>query len=225
MSKQFRFLKRIGPAFLIGVTLLPVNCVVPPSRLPASYGSPELTAPDIFLVTFETTKGEFVVRAHRDWSPLGVDRFYDLVRRGLYDSIPIFRVVPNFVVQFGLSGDSAVDSAWDAHAIADEKVMVPNTRGRVAYARAGPRTRSTQLFIDLRDNSPRLDTLSSNGVTGYPPFGDVVKGMGVVDSFESRYGNTPAELQDSISILGLAWLNTRFPGLDYIIRTRVSNIQ
>jgi cyclophilin family peptidyl-prolyl cis-trans isomerase len=222
MPRRVRFLRRIPSFFLIGAIVV-AGCGSPPDRFPPPPGNPEAAAPDSFQVTFETTKGEFIVEAYRAWSPLAADRFYDLVSREVYDSVPIFRVVPNFVVQFGLTGNEDLDSAWDARGINDEKVLEPNTPGRVAFARDGPRTRSSQLFIDLKSNSPRLDTISRDSVTGYPPFGEVVKGMDVVDSFNSQFGNAPAELQDSISIRGLIWLNSRFPGLDYIVKCRLSN--
>jgi peptidyl-prolyl cis-trans isomerase A (cyclophilin A) len=194
-------------------------CCGAPSRLPSPEPSP--VAPDSFLVEFETSRGRFEVLARRDWSPLGVDRFHDLVRRRVYDDIRVFRVVAGFVAQFGLTGDSAVNRAWRGKGLADEPVRAENTRGRVSYARGGPETRSLQLFINLGNNSPRLDTLPAGGVVGYPPIGEVVRGMETVDSFHAGYGNAPSQRQDSIAALGNAWLDRVFPELDRIVRARV----
>jgi peptidyl-prolyl cis-trans isomerase A (cyclophilin A) len=206
--------------FLGSVLLALAACGGAPSRLPTKL-APATVAPDSFLVRFETGKGPFDVMVHRAWSPAAAARVYDLVRRRHYDDIRVFRVVPNYVVQFGLTGDSAVDWAWRGQGLPDEPVLQPNTRGRVGFARAGPRTRSTQLFIDLKDNTPRLDTLAVGGVVGYPPFGEVVRGMAVVDSMNAEYGGAPAEQQDSIATLGNAWLDREYPRLDRILSARI----
>jgi peptidyl-prolyl cis-trans isomerase A (cyclophilin A) len=180
-----------------------------------------VTAPDSFRVAFETTRGRFDVMAHRGWSPNGVDRFYDLVRRQYYDSVAFFRVVPRFVAQFGLSGDPRVNDAWRTRSITDEPVGQTNRRGRIAFARGGRNTRTVQLFINLRDN-PRLDTL--NGF-GFPPIAEVVSGMEVVDSLYSGYGEGAPRgtgpVQDSIRAEGNAYLARGFPRLDYVRRARV----
>lgn len=196
-------------------------CAGAPGLIPDDPAAPPPVAPDSFLVAFETTAGPFRVMAHRAWSPAGVDRFRDLLRRGYYDDQVVFRVVEGFVVQFGLHGDPAVNAGWEGAAIPDEPVRVPNTRGRVSYARGGPHSRTVQLFINLRDNSPRLDTLSSGTVAGYPPIGEVVEGMDVVDRLEGKYGGAPAARQDSIRLLGNAWLERTYPDLDRILRARV----
>jgi peptidyl-prolyl cis-trans isomerase A (cyclophilin A) len=191
-----------------------------PSAMPRS-GERPVTAPDSFRVSFETTRGRFDVMAHRGWSPNGVDRFYDLVRRQYYDSVAFFRVVPGFVAQFGLSGDPRVNDAWRTRSIADEPVGQTNRRGRIAFARGGRNTRTVQLFINLRDN-PRLDTL--NGF-GFPPIAEVVSGMEVVDSLYSGYGEGAPRgqgpVQDSIRAEGNAYLARGFPRLDYVRRARV----
>lgn len=204
---------------LFAIVLLSA-CGAGPSRLPPEPPAPSPAAPDSFLVRFETSQGPFVVAAHRDWSPLGVDRFYDLVRRRSWDDIVLFRVVKGFVVQFGIADDSLVNRAWRARGLPDEPVVESNRRGRVSFARGGPATRSQQVFINLADN-PRLDTMSVGGVTGYPPLGEVAEGMEVVDRFKGDYGNAPAQSQDSITRLGNAWLDRTFPGLDRIQTARV----
>jgi peptidyl-prolyl cis-trans isomerase A (cyclophilin A) len=185
-------------------------------------GEREAAAPDSFLVAFETSRGRFDVMARRAWSPRGVDRFYDLVRRRYYDEARFFRVVRGFVAQFGLSEDPKATDAWLSRPIPDEEVRETNRRGRIAFARGGPNTRSVQLFVNLRDN-PRLDTLNR---IGFPPIAEVVRGMEVVDSLYAGYGESPPRgsgpLQDSIRALGNEYLERGFPRLDFIRQARVT---
>ena len=138
-------------------------------------------APARFRVRFETTKGPFVVEVTRAWAPRGADRFYNLVRAGYYDDVAFFRVIEGFMVQFGINGDPRVNAAWQAARIPDDPVTQSNRRGMVTYAMAGPDTRTTQLFINFRDNKG-LDG------QGFAPFGGVVEGLAVVDSLYSGYG-------------------------------------
>jgi peptidyl-prolyl cis-trans isomerase A (cyclophilin A) len=178
-------------------------------------------APDSFRVVFETSRGRFDAVAHRAWAPLGVDRFYDLVRRRYYDEVRLFRVVPGFVAQFGLSGDPRVAEAWLTRSIPDEPVRQSNRRGRISFARGGPNTRTVQVFVNLRDNA-RLDTLNR---LGFPPVAEVVSGMDVVDSLYAGYGEGPPRgggpAQDSIRAQGNDYLRRAFPRLDFIQRARV----
>ena len=179
-------------------------------------------APDSFDVRFETSKGPFVMRAHRDWSPLGVDRFHYLTRHGFYDGVYFHRVVGGFVAQWGLPGAPPLDSVWQARTIPDEPVKVSNTRGRIAYARGGPDTRSIQLYVSLADNA-RLDTVNT---FGFPPIGEVVSGMEAVDSLYFGYSGTrtdrlPGPSQDSIRIVGNAYLQRTFPRLDRIVKASI----
>ena len=180
------------------------------------------TAPDSFTVAFETSRGRFVVMARRDWSRLGVDRFHFLVRHGYYDGARFFRVVPGFVVQWGISGDPAVNKVWSERYVPDEPVQRSNSRGRMSYARGGPNTRGVQVYVNLADN-PRLDTLST---FGFPPIGEVIEGMAVVDSMYDGYscrrgsvGTCPS--QDSIQAGGNAYVDRVYPRLDSIRRARV----
>jgi cyclophilin family peptidyl-prolyl cis-trans isomerase len=176
-------------------------------------------APEVFQVEFRTTAGSFIVEAHRSWSPAGVDRFYQLVRSGFYRDAAIFRVQPDYVVQFGISPHPKVNAFWEEHPLPDEPVKTSNLKGTLAYAREGKESRTTQLFINYRDNH-KLDTVDFNGLKGFPPIGKVVEGMEVVQSFCSDYGFEPAEKQDSVYRLGNAYLREHYPGLDYIKRTR-----
>ena len=138
-------------------------------------------APDVFEARVETTKGPFVIEVVRAWAPLGADRFYNLARSGYYDDTRISRVVPKFIAQFGLAGDSAVNATWNGRVLPDDSVKQTNVRGTVAFAMTGPNTRTTQIYINLVDNT-RLDA------QGFSPFGRVVRGMSVVDSLYSGYG-------------------------------------
>ena len=156
-------------------------------------------APDTFQVKFETTRGDFTMDVTRAWAPNGADRFYNLVRNHFYDNMVIFRVVPNFVVQFGISSYPPVSAAWRGDTITDDPVKQSNKRGYVTFAMAGPNTRTTQLFISFKDNS----FLDSKGFT---PFATVNKeGMKVVDKFYDGYADAPTNEQDSIQAQGKAY--------------------
>ncbi|MHB1225428.1 MAG: peptidylprolyl isomerase [Gemmatimonadaceae bacterium] len=189
--------------------------VSPPAPAP-------LVAPDSFVVAFETSVGRFDVIARRALAPVGVDRFHALVSDGFFDGARFFRVVADFVVQFGIPADTAVAAAWHGRRIDDDSVRASNARGTIAFAHGGPGTRTTQLFINLRDN-PKLDTL---GTVGFPPFGEVVgDGMAVVDSLYGGYGEGAPRgrgpSQDSIRLQGEPYLARDFPLLDRIIRARI----
>ena len=194
-------------------------------RSPLLRPTPEelhVPAPDSFRVTFRTTRGTFLVMAHRDWSPYGVDRFYFLVSHGYYDDTYFFRVVKGFVAQWGISGNPLVAQAWKHRSIPDDPVLRSNLPGIISFARGGPHSRSVQLFVSFRDNA-RLDTL--NGF-GFPPIAQVVAGMDVVDSLHNGYGEGPPRgkgpSQDSIETAGNAYLVRKFPLLDHIITARVT---
>lgn len=176
------------------------------------------TAPDVFQARFVTSKGDFLIEVHRDWSPQGADRFYNLVSNGFYDDVRFFRVVAGFMAQFGIHGDSAVAAAWRGSRIEDDPVMQSNTRGLVSYAMGGPSTRTTQVFINYIDNS-RLDDM------GFSPFGEVVEGMDVVDQLYSDYGDGPPRgtgpNQGLIQSRGNDYLNESFPDLDFVVRATI----
>ena len=178
----------------------------------------DFAAPDSFLVAFETTKGRFDVKAHRRWAPIATERFYELVHRRFYDSVFFHRVVKGFVAQFGMNGDAAVSAAWGRRRLPDDSVREGNSRGRLAFARSGANTRTTQLYVNLANNA-RLDT---SGTFGFPAFAEVVSGMEVVDSLNSEYGSAPNGAQDSIRVVGLnAYFRRAFPNLDMIKTARV----
>jgi len=175
-------------------------------------------APDSFRARFSTTKGDFVIVVHRAWAPHGADRFYNLVRAGFYDGVRFFRVLPGFMAQFGIHGDTAVTAAWRERRIPDDQMRRSNQRGLVTFATAGPGTRTTQIFINYRDNS-RLDGM------GFTPFGEVVEGMTVVDSLYGGYGegapNGRGPDQMRLNIEGEKYLARQFPKLDKIKKATV----
>ncbi len=176
-------------------------------------------APPVFKVRFETTKGVFVVEVTREWAPLGVDRFYHFAALGFFDDSRVFRMIPNFVAQFGIPGDTALAWAWSDQTIPDDPVRLSNTRGTLVFATAGPSTRTSQLFINLGNNT-RLDQ------QGFSPVGRVIEGMEVVDSLYAGYGElkgagpTPGA-QDSLFASGNVFLDRVFPKLDKILKATV----
>ena len=188
-----------------------------PSTDTSSAAAETTVAPDSFKVAFETSKGRVVVQVKRAWAPRGADRFYQLVNQHYYDGVKFFRVLPNFMAQFGVNGDPAVTAKWNTN-IPDDSVKQSNLRGAITFATAGPNTRTTQLFINKRDNQ-RLDGM------GFAPFGRVVEGMAAVDSLYMGYGegapggNGPS--QDRIESEGNKYLNRFFPKLDSIITVRI----
>ncbi|MGH7699737.1 MAG: peptidylprolyl isomerase [Gemmatimonadales bacterium] len=175
-------------------------------------------AADTFRARFETSEGDFVIEVHRDWAPLGADRFHELVSSGYYDGARFFRVLPGFVAQFGIHGDPQVAAAWRERRIADDPVRESNARGTVTFATGGPDTRTTQVFINYADNG-RLDAM------GFAPFGRVVEGMDVVDRLHAGYGEGaprgPGPDQSRIQAEGNAYLEREFPELDYVRRAAI----
>jgi peptidyl-prolyl cis-trans isomerase A (cyclophilin A) len=174
-------------------------------------------APAEFKVKFTTTKGDFVIDARRDWAPLGVDRFYNLVRSGYFTDVSFYRVVPGFVVQFGAAPSPRVQAAWEKAPIKDDKVAQSNTRGRVTFAMGGPGTRTTEIFINLKDNS----ALDKYPGAAFAPIGEVVEGMEVVDQIYSGYGDMQEQgghgpSQQRTQREGKAYLDKNFPNLDSI---------
>ncbi len=184
---------------------------------PAPGPKPSAT-PAEFKVKFITSRGDFTIKVVRDWSPNGADRFYDLVKAGFYDDARFFRVIPNFMVQFGISGDPKVMATWRDKKIYDDPVKQPNTRGRITFAMSGPNSRTTQIFINFGDNSS-LDS------QGFSPFGEIIEGMNVVDSINSEYGEGAPRGkgpdQQKLQQMGNDYLKTNFPNLDYVKSARI----
>jgi peptidyl-prolyl cis-trans isomerase A (cyclophilin A) len=167
-------------------------------------------APDTYQVKFVTTRGEFTLTVTRAWAPLGADRFYNLVKHHFYNNGSFFRVVPDFVVQFGLSAYPPVNAAWKNTNIKDDPVTQSNKKGYITFATAGPNTRTTQVFINLKDNT-RLDSM------GFAPFGVVEgDGMSVVEMMYGQYGDNAGPDQDQIEKQGKPYLDKGWPKLDSI---------
>jgi peptidyl-prolyl cis-trans isomerase A (cyclophilin A) len=175
--------------------------------------------PDSFMVHVTTSRGAFDIKVHRDWSPKGADRLYYLVSNNFYDGIRFFRVLDGFMAQFGMPGDPSIGRVWSDRGIDDEPVKHSNKRGTLTFATAGPNSRTTQLFINFRDNT-QLDGM------GFAPFGEVTSGMKSVDSLYKGYGEGAPDGrgpdQGRIRSEGNAYLAREFPKLDSIVTARVS---
>jgi cyclophilin family peptidyl-prolyl cis-trans isomerase len=183
------------------------------SRSLSEPSSLNLSAPAVYRAKFTTTQGDFVIEVNRSWAPYGADRFYNLVKNGFYDGASFFRVLPGFIVQFGISPDPRLSEVWHSATIPDDPVSEGNLAGTVTFATAGPNTRTTQVFINLRDNKS-LDS------QGFAPFGKVTEGMEVIEKLYSGYGegapmgNGPD--QQRMEKEGRAYLTESFPKLDSI---------
>jgi cyclophilin family peptidyl-prolyl cis-trans isomerase len=178
-----------------------------------------MAAPEVFQVRFETTRGFFTIEVHRSWAPHGADRFYNLTRAKFFDDSRFFRVRAGYIAQFGIPGDPALAEIWQNQTIPDDPVQQSNTRGSVAFAMTGPGTRTTQLYINLADNS-KLDA------QGFAPIGKVIDGMGTVDQLYSGYGEEAGGgmrggKQGKILDGGNKYLDSAFPKLDRLTRAQV----
>lgn len=177
-------------------------------------------APTQYRVRLQTTKGDIVLLVHRDWSPLGADHFYELVKMGFYNNNAVFRVLPGFVAQWGINGDPQVNKSWSEITIKDDPPKVPNKIGTVVFAKTGePNSRTTQLFVNLADNSGTLDP------QGFTPFGEVTQGLENVMNLYSGYGegqpSGEGPSQAAIADIGNPYLEEHFPKLDYIKKAAV----
>jgi peptidyl-prolyl cis-trans isomerase A (cyclophilin A) len=183
-----------------------------------SASSQQGQAPNVYTVNMDTSKGAVVIEVHRDWAPLGADRLYELVKSGYYNGARFFRVLPNFMAQFGIAADPQVTSKWKDAKIQDDPVKESNVKGMVTFATAGPNTRTTQMFINIADNA-RLDGM------GFAPIGKVISGMEVVENFYKGYGEGAPRgqgpAQQLIEEQGNAYLEKEFPQLDYIKKATV----
>jgi cyclophilin family peptidyl-prolyl cis-trans isomerase len=173
---------------------------------PAEKPAPPAPAANTYKVRFVTSKGPIVLEVHNDWAPIGAAHFRELVKAGYYNGARFFRVVPRFVVQFGLAAKPSVTKKLDK-AIKDDPVTQTNRTGSLAFATMGPNTRTAQIFINLVSNQ-RLDS------QGFAPFAQVIEGMDVVEHLYSGYGENPD--QEAITNQGNAYLEKNFPNLDYI---------
>jgi len=173
-------------------------------------------APPVFKATFDTSVGSFVIEVHRDWAPKGADRFYNLVKNGFFDNARFFRVMPGFMVQFGINGDPEIQKHWADASIPDDPVTQKNLRGYVTFAQtSSPNSRSTQVFINYSDRNTFLDSQR------FAPFGQVISGMEIVDKINPGYAEKPD--QGLIQRQGNKYLNAQFPKLDYVTKARITS--
>jgi len=191
-----------------------VEAMLNAQEKPAEGAAVAGNASKTFKVKFECSNGNFVVECDPSWAPLGAARFKEIVEQGVFENAKFFRVVPGFVVQFGIPADPAVSAKWTNATIKDDPVKQSNKRGAITFATGGKDTRTTQVFINYGDNS-NLDAL------GFSPFGKVIEGMDVVEKIERKYGDAPTPLQGQIEAKGNAFLDERFPGLDYIKKATI----
>jgi peptidyl-prolyl cis-trans isomerase A (cyclophilin A) len=173
------------------------------------------TAPDVYEAKFTTTQGTIVINVRRAWAPIGADRFYNLVKNGYYDNCRFFRVIEGVLAQFGINGDPRLNAVWSRATIQDDPVKQSNRKGYVSFAKAGPNSRTTQVFINYTDVNVLLDGM------GFAPFGTVTKGTDVITALYSDYGEVPPQGrrgpdQNRIQTEGNAYLQKYFPKLDYI---------
>jgi peptidyl-prolyl cis-trans isomerase A (cyclophilin A) len=183
--------------------------------------APEMNqkAPATYKAKFSTSKGDIVIKVTRDWAPNGADRFYNLVKNGFYNDCRFFRVVSGFMCQFGINGDPAISAKWRDAKIADDPVKEGNKRGRITFATSGANSRTSQVFINFKDND-RLDGM------GFASFGEVTEGMDVVDKLYSEYGEGAPRgagpSQPKIQSEGNKYLKEEFGKLDYIKTAKIA---
>ncbi len=203
---------------LAAVALGLVGCSGTPPATTEKKAPVSEPTPEVFRVRFDTNEGPFVIEARKDWAPRGADRFFELVKAGFYDEARFFRVLPKFVIQFGINKDPKVSELWGQLQIVDDPSKQSNTKGTVTFAKRGTNTRTTQIFINMRDNA------SLDG-TGFAPFGKVVEGMEVVEKLYPGYGemspNGNGPDPTKIQAMGNEYLLRNFPQLDYIKTARV----
>ena len=175
-------------------------------------------APESYRVRIATTKGDMVIEVRRAWAPNGADRFYNLAKMGFYRDAAFFRVIDGFMAQIGMNGNPEIQSVWDKSKLQDDPVKESNKRGYVTFATAGPNTRTTQFFINFKDNA----TLDRQG---FAPIGEVTEGMDVVDQLYSGYGEGAPRGrgpdQGRIRMEGNAYLTKSFPKLDYVKKATI----
>jgi len=191
------------------LALVAAGCRKPP---------PEVIVPEVFRVQFQTSQGDFIVEAPRAWSPHGVDRFHELVRNRFFDQARFFRVLPGFIAQFGVHRDFNVQATWRNLFIVDDPQKEKNLRGTLAFAKSGPNTRATEIFINLADNQALDDQ-------NFVPFARIVQGIEVIDKFYAGYGEMRPEgkwidrarVEEETN----EYLVQRFPKLDYITNAQI----
>jgi peptidyl-prolyl cis-trans isomerase A (cyclophilin A) len=209
----------IGAMIAMGLTTFAVAMAAQSNSALLKPAALTEKAPETYRVNFDTSAGPFVIEVHRAWAPNGADRFYNLVKNGFFDNARFFRVISNFMVQFGINGDPAVAAAWRPARISDDPTKESNKRGYVTFATSGPNSRTTQVFINFKDNG-FLDG------QGFAPFGQVTSGMEVVDKLYAEYGegapSGPGPNQQRVQTEGNAYLTKEFPKLDFVKKATIA---
>jgi peptidyl-prolyl cis-trans isomerase A (cyclophilin A) len=203
---------RVWTALALATVLVPAVMIAQDKPSLMNPASLKEQAPATYKARFDTSAGPFVVTVTRAWAPNGADRFYNLVKNGFFDGTRFFRVVPNFMVQWGIQGDPDVQRNWANANIPDDPVKQTNNRDFITFATRGPNTRTTQVFINFKSNA-FLDK------QGFAPFGEVTEGMAVVDKINAEYGENPN--QGSIQSQGNAYLNKQFPNLTFVKKATI----
>lgn len=197
--------------------LLLASCSATPPPHKARQQQPPAEMPALWKARFETSQGPFVIEVRKEWAPKGAERFWKLVTSRFFDDSRFYRVRPGFIVQFGIAGDPAVQSLWNAAPLADDPRRESNLRGTVSFAQAGPGSRRTQVFVNLKDNRA-LDR------DGFAPFGRVIEGIELFDKLYAGYGewSPPGRGPEAarIQTQGNAYLDAQFPRLDRIVKAR-----
>jgi len=211
-NKSFAFIPVHSRLILSALFLAACSSPTEPAKAP-----PE-KPPEVYRVNFETTRGAFTIEVHRTWAPRGADHFFELVQAKFYDGVRFHRTVRGFVAQFGINGNPKTQQLWSSLKIPDDPVKEKNRKGTLSYAKLGPNSRSTQVFINLADNLS-LDK------TGFAPFAQVVEGMDVVEKLYFSYGEVAPRGggpdPSKIEIEGNAYVERAFPRLDAIVKASV----
>jgi peptidyl-prolyl cis-trans isomerase A (cyclophilin A) len=199
----------VAAALLSGCSAPQEANKVPPKKVEVARSE---TAPEVFKVALDTTRGPVVVEVHRAWSPNGADHFYNLVKTGYFDGNKIYRVTQRYA-QFGINPDPSMTALWASARIPDDPRKESNLKGTLAYAQEGAGTRTTQLFFNLQDNKA-LDKEK------FTPIGKVISGWEAVDHFYSGYGDWPPRGNGpdaaQAQAQGNTYLEAKFPRLDTI---------
>lgn len=208
-----RFFRGIGTVVLL-LTLIGCSSPEPKKNIETKESTSPKQAPPEYKVKVETTKGDFVIHVHRDWAPKGADRFHELVRMGYYDDSRFYRVVKDFIVQFGLAKDPKLSEMMAQSPIDDDPAMKTNMKGRVSFAKLGVNSRTSQVFVNLKNNR----TLDEQG---FAAFGEVIEGMDVVAKLYSGYGDYSGPEQPKIIAQGNAYLDRHFSRLDQLKKATI----
>lgn len=212
-KKLFSLMKKIT---LFCIVLLLIGC----SKAIFNEKWLEEEVPESFKARFETTQGNFDIEAKREWSPQGVDRLYRLIKSGFYTDIAIYRVAPNFVAQFGIHDTKVLNDSWRTYTLDDEPVVKSNEEMTISFARGGVKSRTTQLFVNLKNNQ-RLDKLDYGGTKGFPVVAQVIEGKENIKKFYKGYGEALGRKQDSIQEYGNDFLRRKYPKVDYIVKAYI----